>query len=90
MKLLLGAAGALVLTGLLVAQPAEARCYSNGYERVCVRHSYREYDESTVRYYNPPPPYEPPPYVDYYPAPRPPPAPWAYGPSDAWAYDWYR
>jgi hypothetical protein len=89
MKLLLVASAALVVTGFVVAQPAEARCYWNGYERVCVHHSYREYDESTVRYYGPPlPPYEPPPYVEYYTAPAP--APWAYGPPSAWAYDWYQ
>ena len=89
MKTLLGATAGLAIIGFAFVQPAEARCYWNGYEQVCVHHSYREYDESTVRYYTPPypPPYEQP-YVEYYPAPAP--APWDYGPPDAWGYDWYR
>jgi len=91
MKLLLGATAGAAIVGFVIAQPAEARCFWNGYETVCVHHSYRQYDESTVRYLDPPPvpPYEPA-YSEYYPAPAPRVAPWDYGPPGPWGYDWYR
>lgn len=38
MKLILGAAAAAVIAGIAFVQPAEARCFFNGFETVCVHH----------------------------------------------------
>ena len=41
MKIVLGALTAVaLLTGIAASQPAEARCFWNGFETVCVHHSY--------------------------------------------------
>jgi hypothetical protein len=40
MKLILGALAAItLLVGIGASQPAEARCFWNGFETVCVRHA---------------------------------------------------
>lgn len=38
MKVVFGAIAAAMLVGAVWAQPAEARCFWNGFETVCVRH----------------------------------------------------
>ena len=43
MKFILGAVAAAVLTGAVFATPAEARCFWNGFETVCVHHSWHPY-----------------------------------------------
>ena len=40
MKLVLGALAAFAIAGLAFMQPAEARCFWNGFETVCVHHSH--------------------------------------------------
>ena len=41
MKVLLGAFAAItLLVGIAASQPAEARCFWNGFETVCVHHGF--------------------------------------------------
>jgi hypothetical protein len=40
MKFVLGAVAAALLAGAAFVQPAEARCFWNGFETVCVHHNY--------------------------------------------------
>ena len=40
MRYILGAIVAAAITGVAFVQPAEARCFWNGFETVCVHHSY--------------------------------------------------
>jgi hypothetical protein len=46
MKFILGAVAAAVIAGAAFVQPAEARCFWNGFETVCVQHHgmYRDFD----------------------------------------------
>ena len=60
MRFILGAIMAAALAGVAFVQPAEARCFWNGFETVCVRHSgpmfgydrhhfYRDFDRPIYR-----------------------------------------
>ena len=59
MKFILGTLAAVTLmVGVAASQPAEARCFWNGFETVCVRHAdpmfgprhfYRDFDRGYVR-----------------------------------------
>ena len=40
MRYVLGAVAAALMVGAVFAQPAEARCFFNGFETVCVHHSW--------------------------------------------------
>jgi hypothetical protein len=40
MKVVLGTLAAAMLVGAVWAQPAEARCFWNGYATVCTHHGY--------------------------------------------------
>jgi len=40
MKFILGALAAVAIAGVAFVQPAEARCFWNGLETVCVHHDY--------------------------------------------------
>ncbi len=40
MRYILGAIVAAAITGVAFVQPAEARCFWNGFETVCVHHNY--------------------------------------------------
>ena len=40
MKYILGTVAAAMLAGAVFVQPAEARCWWNGFETVCVHHFY--------------------------------------------------
>jgi hypothetical protein len=43
MKVIFGAIAAAVLFGAVFVQPAEARCWFNGFQTVCVHHGYGGY-----------------------------------------------
>ena len=55
MKYILGACAAVAIAGIAFVQPAEARCFWNGMETVCVHHRdfgmYRHFDRPIVRDY---------------------------------------
>ena len=40
MRYILGAIAAAAIAGVAFVQPAEARCFWNGFETVCVHHNY--------------------------------------------------
>ena len=42
MKIILGAVAAAVMVGMTFVQPADARCFWNGFETVCVHHRYMD------------------------------------------------
>ena len=65
MRYILGALTAAAIAGVAFVQPAEARCFWNGMETVCVRHSgpmygdwgyrhrfYRDFDRPVYRDWN--------------------------------------
>jgi len=43
MKVILGGLGAVAIAGVAFVQPAEARCFWNGFETVCVHHGFGPY-----------------------------------------------
>jgi hypothetical protein len=55
MKFVLGAIAAAVITGAAFVQPAEARCFWNGFETVCIHHQgmYRDFDRPYWRDHGP-------------------------------------
>ena len=40
MRFILGALAAVAIAGVAFVQPAEARCFWNGFETVCVHHGF--------------------------------------------------
>jgi len=42
-KFVFGTLAAAVIAGVAFVQPAQARCFWNGFETVCVHHMYRDY-----------------------------------------------
>jgi len=40
MRFILGALAAMAIAGVAFVQPAEARCFWNGFETVCVHHGF--------------------------------------------------
>ena len=53
MKFILGALAAIVVTGIAFVQPAEARCFFNGFETVCVHRQHFGFDRPFYRDYGP-------------------------------------
>ena len=62
MRFILGAIMAAAVAGIAFVQPAEARCFWNGFETVCVRHAdpmfgprhfYRDFDRGDWGYARP-------------------------------------
>ena len=51
MKVIFGAVAAAMLVGAVWAQPAEARCFWNGFETVCVHHSGPMYGDWGYRHH---------------------------------------
>jgi hypothetical protein len=43
MRFILGALAAVAIAGVAFVQPAEARCFWNGFETVCVHHGFGPY-----------------------------------------------
>ena len=52
MRFVLGAIMAAAIAGVAFVQPAEARCFWNGFETVCVHHSYPMYGWGGYRSYH--------------------------------------